>query len=256
MRYARRAFTLVELLVVIGIIALLISILLPILKQARASAEAVKCQSNQRQLMLAFLTFANEHKQHLPGNYVDWKYKSDPNFMSEEWKSSWLLNRYEPWDTAPQGGTIWKYVKNAGVYLCPSQRDTVIYNVNVGSNGRYDYAAFGVFTGAKLNKIPRLSRFEDDKGKSTMVPTPIICDEEPYHGINGGNVEGLHNATDRITVVHKGGGYYATLDGSVHWFREPPGTSARNWYTRAPSGKEVTLGTSGFGIEWGWFNNQ
>src|SRR5204863_3176246 len=54
-------FTLVELLVVIGIIALLVSILFPALQKAKAHAAMVKCMSNERQLMQAFLMFAGEH---------------------------------------------------------------------------------------------------------------------------------------------------------------------------------------------------
>jgi prepilin-type N-terminal cleavage/methylation domain-containing protein/prepilin-type processing-associated H-X9-DG protein len=62
----RRGFSLVELLIVIGILALLISILLPSLARARAQGRMVKCLSNQRQIGIAFQLYTADHKGWYP----------------------------------------------------------------------------------------------------------------------------------------------------------------------------------------------
>ena len=257
---AGRAFTLVELLVVIGIIALLIAILMPALRRAREQANGAACASNQRQIMMAFLMFANEHKGYLPGNWWDYLDK-DPE------KRAWLINAGEPFDNAPQNGTIFRYLNNLGVYRCPSTVDATLSS-GTGSNGKFDYASFLCFSGARVVNIKPTSEFRFG-GTVQVVPTPVVCEEEPQGGINGGNNEGGHCNTDRMGHAHpnsgwqmiggkkvaRGGAYYASIDGSVQFFKEPWDADSWAWFSKAPIGRMQTLGAIPH-PSWNWWNAQ
>ena len=67
-RFSRQAFTLVELLVVIGIIALLISVLLPALTKARRAANTVACEASLRSIGQAMISYVTENNEYLPGS--------------------------------------------------------------------------------------------------------------------------------------------------------------------------------------------
>src|SRR4051812_18657286 len=68
----RFAFTLVELLVVIGIIAVLIGILLPALNKARESARTIACAAQMRSLVQAAVLYCNNNRGYYPPAYLGW----------------------------------------------------------------------------------------------------------------------------------------------------------------------------------------
>src|SRR5688500_3679624 len=122
-RHHDAGFTLVELLVVIGIIALLISMLLPVLNKAKMAAEKAACASNQQQVLMAVHTYASQFDGTLPspifrGNasYSNMVYSkifaagTTPvarRWTNEGWGSLGLLHHK-------------RIMKDARVFYCPS----------------------------------------------------------------------------------------------------------------------------------------
>jgi prepilin-type N-terminal cleavage/methylation domain-containing protein len=258
-----RGFTLVELLVVIGIIALLISILMPTLNKAKEQANAVKCSSNLRTLMQGFQMFANDNNGHLPGNDSDRLNPVETRrcFLSgPPGPLTALVTSGTVLGDAPHRGTIFKYVRNKEGYRCPSMPADAVA-AQGGSNFAFDYAAFKGWTGCKVTKVPNTARFKDpNTGRTQIVPTPVLVQENAYF-FNGEYREGGHCNRDAMERIHNKGSYYAAIDGSVQFFSEPvvdfkdeDKGLAKHWEAISPSNKWVSFGLPGG--TWGWWHNQ
>ena len=103
----KRAFTLIELLVVIAIIAILAAILFPVFVRARENARRAACQSNMKQIGLAFVQYTQDFDEKYPLRYFPtW----EPGGLNSPPRSSGL-----GW-----GSQVYPYVKSRQVFTCPS----------------------------------------------------------------------------------------------------------------------------------------
>src|SRR5262245_31755693 len=127
----RLGFTLIELLVVIAIIAILASLLLPTLAKATMKATGARCQSNEKQLQLAFIMYADDNNGTMEGDVFSYNdgtrtIKVDtyaggywpgpsPDITSAMTKETAVLAVQKGFSMGP----LWRYCSAFGAYHCP-----------------------------------------------------------------------------------------------------------------------------------------
>ncbi len=116
----KKAFTLIELLVVIAIIAILMAILMPALNRAREQGKRAMCMGNVKQLMLAWIMFADENDQRIVNGaagtgFRPWVGKG----WDDQYTSGAMLSEEEQIE-AIHRGALWDFVKDEGLYKCPT----------------------------------------------------------------------------------------------------------------------------------------
>jgi len=195
---ARRAFTLVELLVVIGIIAVLISVLLPALAGARMKAQTAVCLSNLRQMGQAYFMYVGENKGFLPYvTYPSWSLRptdppTQPTLHWYELLSPYMGKKIE----YDQTTTPWRRVTDYSevIRACPSW--------SVDALGLPDTPANDYLAGYGQNLTLFLGSGRAATGTEKPTSTPFGDPSYYYCGINNNtNSPAVSNAVGAVKLA-------------------------------------------------------
>ena len=133
--HQKRGFTLIELLVVIAIIAILAAMLLPALSKAKRKAQAISCMSNGKQLVTAYLMYADDNNDiALPGNAYD---------GVPEWIGGQVISAPSAFDPdIIRNSPTYRYLSSPNVFHCPSDLAGLLYKGVINQRNR-SYAVNG-----------------------------------------------------------------------------------------------------------------
>jgi prepilin-type processing-associated H-X9-DG protein len=173
------AFTMVELLVVVAIIALLAALLLPALQQAKEKGKAADCTNNLRQIYLGFGMFANDNDDYFPFTYYWWRTLGDagyfgpptPPFGPNTAPASWTwVSSYRRWAvyhcTGEKGWPVSNGTDTIFSTAFDNDLDNCSYSMAWSINQYYYYCGYGCTTRPRRG----FSRPTDNPGGRTSAP--------------------------------------------------------------------------------------
>jgi prepilin-type N-terminal cleavage/methylation domain-containing protein/prepilin-type processing-associated H-X9-DG protein len=203
----RKGFTLIELLVVIAIIAILAAVLFPIFSRAKEAARDARCKSNLVQLQQALIMFAKDHDGMMCG-----------------WEGLIPMGSGDEGD--PRQGTLYPYVRELGVYKCPSDRRHRCYN-NASKRPLFSYTINAHIMGMSGQGGAIWDKGIGEAMPIDLFPTPsktvTFVDELNWGDV--GNVPMWVNDQcfiniDVVTRRHFGHGNVVFLDGHIETVEE------------------------------------
>jgi len=113
----KKAFTLIELLVVISVIALLMAILMPALQKAREQGMRAACLSNIKQLLLAWILYADANDDKIVSGFTHYQPKDEHNWLI--WDPDQMDKSEQTQIDGIKDGALFPYVRDVKLYRCP-----------------------------------------------------------------------------------------------------------------------------------------